>query len=496
MRPINGILNGMAAYRFYERPVTDMPDTPLQLIQYILTVRCESHTVEVKAARQGAPRLYDTLSSFSNQEEGGAIVFGVDESSGYEVCGVYDAQLLQKAIVEQCREMEPVLRPTIELVSFDGKQVVVAYVQGLAMGERPAYRRTAGILRGSFVRVGDSDERMTDAELYEIDAFKKGVADDASAHPDATRAMLDENALARYVLAARDGRSRLSGRSDDEVLRLTGVLRDATPTLAGMMALGDYPQRVYRNCCLTAVAVAGTHLDAGERGVRFLDNRTIEGSVPQMMEEGWAFVARNTRSASVVSGLRRDEVPEYPELAVREMIANALVHRDYGPYSIGTPVRLVVYADRIECVNPGGIFGGSSVLALGRESLPTRNPTLVSILEITRDIESRHSGIPAMRGAMRRAGLPEPEFSERRASFVCTLRSARPKAGVGTVPDEEKLLAYCQEPRSRREIAALLGIREETARRTRILPLVRAGKLALTLPDSPRSKRQRYVSVA
>lgn len=54
-------------------------------------MRCETQTIEVKAAAQGAPRIYDTLSSFSNQEEGGAIVFGIDEKNGFELCGDYDA---------------------------------------------------------------------------------------------------------------------------------------------------------------------------------------------------------------------------------------------------------------------------------------------------------------------------------------------------------------------------------------------------------------------
>ena len=236
-------------------------------------------------------------------------------------------------------------------------------------------------------------------------------------------------------------------------------------------------------------------MGAGEEGRRFLDNRTIEGTIPQMLDDAWAFVARNVRVSSVVKGLKRDNVPEYPEVAVREMIANALVHRDYGSYAIGTPVRLVVYSNRIECVNPGGIFGGNTVEALGRESLPTRNPTLISLLEITHDVENRHSGIPAMRDAMRAAGLREPEFAERRSTFMCTLYGGRAEKSDEVVSDEERILEFCREPRSREEIAEELGIQVETARRTRILPLVRAGKLALTMPDVPRSKFQRYVRV-
>ena len=66
------------------------------VVELVLLRRCETQTIEVKAARGGTPRLYDTLSSFSNQADGGIVVFGIDEDAGYEVCGVFDPQRLQK----------------------------------------------------------------------------------------------------------------------------------------------------------------------------------------------------------------------------------------------------------------------------------------------------------------------------------------------------------------------------------------------------------------
>ncbi|WP_349820474.1 RNA-binding domain-containing protein [Catenibacterium sp. RTP21428st1_D7_RTP21428_210409] len=67
------------------------------LIKQIIKTKAESQTIEVKAANKGIPkRLYDTLSSFSNQDSGGIIVFGIDESLGFKPVGVYDLQDLQK----------------------------------------------------------------------------------------------------------------------------------------------------------------------------------------------------------------------------------------------------------------------------------------------------------------------------------------------------------------------------------------------------------------
>ena len=76
-----------------------------KLVSQIQSRKCESQYVEIKAAHEGCPkRLYDTLSSFSNQDEGGVIVFGIDEKKDFEIVGVYDAQDIQKKVNEQSKE--------------------------------------------------------------------------------------------------------------------------------------------------------------------------------------------------------------------------------------------------------------------------------------------------------------------------------------------------------------------------------------------------------
>ena len=70
------------------------------LIQQIQTRGCEEQTTEVKAAHGGCPeKLYDTISSFSNQNSGGVFVFGLDEKKNFEKVGVYDVQDLQKKVI-------------------------------------------------------------------------------------------------------------------------------------------------------------------------------------------------------------------------------------------------------------------------------------------------------------------------------------------------------------------------------------------------------------
>ena len=101
-----------------------------KLVDEIRSSRSESETIEVKTAHEGTPKkLYRTLSAFSNQAGGGVILFGLDESKGFAVAGVKDAQRLQEEITHMAsQDMEPALRPHFTIGEFDGETVVAVEV--------------------------------------------------------------------------------------------------------------------------------------------------------------------------------------------------------------------------------------------------------------------------------------------------------------------------------------------------------------------------------
>ena len=143
-------------------------------LKEIQKLKCESQILELKSAEKGCPkRLYDTLSSFSNQDDGGTIIFGIDEENDYREAGVYDAQDLQKKINAQCLQMEPVVRPVLTVAQKDGKSFVAAEIPGIDLAQRPCYYRGHGRLKGAYVRVGDSDEPMTEYEIYSYESFRR-----------------------------------------------------------------------------------------------------------------------------------------------------------------------------------------------------------------------------------------------------------------------------------------------------------------------------------
>ena len=115
----------------------------LNLINQVIKSRAEYQFVELKAAREGAPkRIYDSLSSFSNSNDGGIIIFGIDEKSNFELCGVYDLQDIQQKITEQCDSMTPKVRPLfsyLEIPNQPNKYICSIEVPPVDIPERPCF---------------------------------------------------------------------------------------------------------------------------------------------------------------------------------------------------------------------------------------------------------------------------------------------------------------------------------------------------------------------
>ena len=471
-----------------------------ELVETIRRTKAEGQRLEIKAARKGCPeKLYGTLSSFSNQDSGGVIVFGVDEQAGYSVVGVYDAQDLQHRVAEQCKQMEPAVRAVFTTADMDGKTVVSAEIPGVEAASRPVFYRGAGRVRGSCIRVGEADEPMSESEIYGYEAFRRRLRDDLRPVDGATRDILDAARIAAFLAEARKNRPNLAADGSDETaLERLGVTAKGVPTQAGVLLFAAYPQMFFPQLCITAVVVPGTGMGAtGPDGERFLDNRRFTGPLPEMVRDACDFVSRNSRTATVIdaNGKRADR-PEYPPRAVREAVLNAVVHRDYGPYSVTVPVRIELYADRLEIKNEGGLFGRTDIEALGRVRPDTRNAALADMMEILHETENRYSGIPTIRTECAAAGLPEPVFSSLRGSFAVTFFPAGRAPGLSFSRGNPRasVLAFCRTPKSREEIVSFAGMSRYYVMSRFVLPLLATGKLRMTLPDKPKSKDQRFVA--
>ena len=468
---------------------------------------CEWQTMEVKAAHQGCPeKLYDTISAFSNQDEGGILVFGLDERNKFAKVGVYDAQALQKKVMEYCEQMTPVVRPVFTVCDEAGKLFVSAEIPPVDVAERPCFKTAMGRLKGAYVRVGEADKPMTEYEVYSYEAFRKRYRDDIRPTEGTSMSMLDSQLLESYQNRMRRERPNLARMTEEQQYELNGITQEGRITLAALLLFGLFPQAFYPRLCISATRIPGRAMgETDSLGKRFTDTKRIEGTIPEMLDKALEFVRSNTPTSTVIDPQtgKRIDMPQYPMDAVREAVLNALVHRDYSIYTESKPIQLNLYEDRMEIINPGGLYGRLTVDQLGHVQPDTRNPVLATALEIMNQTENRYSGIPTIRYAMEQRHLPEPVFKSSTGEFKVSLyhepqkkAAPRKKANASSaVPNANQLLEFCRTPRSRAEIIAYLNIGSgQYAMQRYFAPLLKSGAIRMTMPEHPRSHSQRFVT--
>lgn len=467
----------------------------VELVKKVQKSKSESQTIELKSAEFGCPKkLYDTLSSFSNQDDGGIIIFGINENDNYSIVDIYDVQDLQKQINNQCKEMEPVVRPLITTCEIDGKVVVAAEIPGMDITNRPCYYKGKGRAKGSYIRSGESDEQMTDYEVYSYEAFRQKYQDDIRPVERATWQTIDQEKFEVYKMLCKKDKPNLSKVDDEQFNELMSITRNGKLTLASVLLFCLYPQAYFPQLSIIATVVYGNEMgETGVNGERFLDNKRIEGSISDMLDGALQFVKNNMRTSTIINpetGKRNDKT-DYPLTAVREIIVNALVHRDYSIHTEGMPIQLTIYDDRLEVKNPGGLYGRLRIDQLGKTQPDTRNPVLATAMETLNLTENRYSGIPTIRAEMKKAGLPAPRFEDNHGNFTVTLYKNTGNTDFDNA--DKSLLEFCKVPRTRMEISEFLGISSASyALKKYVKPLIDAGEIGLTKPDTPSSPRQKY----
>lgn len=472
----------------------------INLIDNIVSLKTETNNIEFKKAKDGVPEnLYDTFSSFSNTS-GGIIIFGVDEKNNYDICGITNPDIFQKKITEQSLMMEPKIRPIITICEYNEKIVASAEIPELDVFNKPCYYSGKGKMKGSYIRVGDADLPMTDYEIYSFDAFKYKTEDELRSKERIEKDIFNEISINAFLDKIISIKPNLINLDKDTILKMNGIIdKNNYPTVCGILNFGKYPQIFSPN--LDIVAVRCSTNDYGvedQNGIRFLDNKRLDGTISEMLKLAISFVINNIKKATRIndSGVRED-VLEYPIKAIREIILNALIHRDYSIHTENEPIRLTIFDDRIEISNPGGLYGRLSLDELGKVHSDIRNPFIASILEILEVTENRYSGIPTIFAEMKKARLMEPKFESVRGTFKVTLYNSK-KTDIINEDFVSKIKAYCKTPRTKESLAKFFGYDKKHPAyfiNSYVIPLIEQEILAYTIPNKPRSKNQKIYTV-
>lgn len=381
----------------------------------------DSTDIEVKAAAEGVPALGPTLCAFANMPEGGTIILGLDEASGFTPVGLTDLAGLEQGIAAQARErVEPAARCEFQPFEVSGKPVLVVAVEGLPLQQRPA--RHGG---QAYLRQSDGDYVMSTQEIAQLELLKtqaqRPTHPDRKVVPGSSVEDLDADLLSSYLNAARASSRRYADATDEQVLLYTGVTgRSGELTLAGLYALGIAPQSFSPSLGITAAVQLPRSVD----GPRTRDLVHLTGPVPDLLQDAMAWVVRNTRTSMMYDsrGHGVDET-ELPMRAVREIVANALVHRNLDAITDSKRIEIRLLHDRLVITSPGGLWGVSES-QLGRPGAKSAvNPVLYDICKNvrlgdgSRVIEGEGGGIREAIDALRAAGLRPPRFNDTGIQF-------------------------------------------------------------------------------
>lgn len=481
-----------------------------QLVDDLRNRKAERSRVEVKSAEHGCPKsVRETLSAFANGR-GGTIILGLQDGD-FEPTQI-DADKVRDAVAKMAADdIEPPVRGEIEIETLrDGHRVVVVEVPEADLVDKPVFVKTRGRYGGSYIRSGDGDRRLSH---YEIDRLLENRAQpqfDSEPVLEATFDDLDPQLVAQLIDRVTKRQPRVfKALSVEDALRklrvLTTVNGSVVPTLAGLITLGTYPQQFFPQLFVSVVVLpTETMGETGVFGERFIDNQSCDGPIPVMLTDAVNTVIRNGRQMAVISGAGRTDIPEYPEPVVRELIANAIMHRDYSPLSRGAQIQVEMYPTRLVVRSPGGIYGLVHPEDFGQPDVSSsRNVALSKLLADTATLdgqviaEHRGSGIPQIINSLHQRGIASPIFEDNIRSLTVTVdqtRIALPKA----VGDEELSTRHMQilnllnnkEPQAIRNLEEASGLSYRMVLTT-INDLIDLGLVEPTAPV--RSKNRKYI---
>ena len=322
----------------------------------------------------------------------------------------------------------------------------------------------------SSVRVGSTNRRADPALVDEMRRFANRQAYDEEPLPQFHSEAVDFSAASEWFAPKRKLR-----RADLDTLGM--VARDhqgrKVPTVGGVLLFGAEKERHFPDAWLQARRFRGVNR------AHIADQRDIRGHAPALVERANEFVIEHLSCGARIDGLRREDRWKVPPVAVREAIVNAVAHADYAQR--GGPIRVAVFADRVEVDSPGLLPFGLTVDDLPFGVSKLRNRVIARVFHELGLMENWGSGVQRMISACDETGCPHPVFEELGGRFRVTLGVS----GQGSVVDDvdTRLLSALRtkDGLSTSQLAAAIARTPRTTR-TRLKRLVEQGRCARSAP--------------
>ncbi|HEY51850.1 MAG TPA: transcriptional regulator [Caldilineae bacterium] len=398
----------------------------------------QGERVALLSERTSPRKVAETLVAMANAS-GGMLI--LDAKIGNNAIGLSEPKHTRELVSAAALMPDPpLLLHQPELVDLDGATVCAVRI--------PSGLRHVYSLKGQYlIRSGRRNRPLLPNELRRLLLNRNEVGFESQVLEKASLDDLDPTHTAAF-------HQQLNSVVDlPELLLSHGCLAETTsglkPTVAGILLFGVEPQRWIRSAEITCVRYPGETMS--DDFVR----ADIRGVLSDQIRSAEAFVSSNMRQGMRIRGLAREDTPEYPISVVREVIVNAVAHRDYSIR--GDNIRLLMFSDRLEVYSPGRLPGHVTVDNIVEERY-SRNEAIVQVLSESGFIERLGYGIDRIIAVCAQEELPRPQFVETAAGFKVTiyghghnLVGAAPPAGLFSHlqlnPRQEKALAFVQENR-------------------------------------------------
>jgi ATP-dependent DNA helicase RecG len=460
-----------------------------------LATRGESDRLEFKRTTGEIKDAMQTLCAFLNGP-GGVVLFGVRAGGIIEGQEVSD-QTLQD-IAQAADRFEPPAHVSIQRVKVKTGREVIAVMVDASLTTGPfTYEGRA------YERVGSTTRRMPQGKYEKLlldRAHGKRRWENEPAEGVELRD-IDRDEVFRIVEAAKSaGRlvgpvgAKLADVLDRLKLRRDGKILQAAVVLFGKEFLPDYPQ-----CELRMARFRGT--DKTE----FLDQRNLRAPAFKLLEEAQLFCQRHfPLPGKIVPGrLQRVDTPLIPPDAMREILVNALIHRDYS--IAGGAISLAIFDDRVEVWSAGTYPAGITPDKLSKSHQSVqRNPIIADIFHRAGLIEKWGRGTNRVIEMCRQARIAPPKFEEITGAAVVTFKvnvlgaqqtakQVTTQVAPQVTPQVGAVLEAARQVVSAETLQSTAGLKDRVHfLRSYLQPLLAQGWLERTIPEKPRSRMQRY----
>lgn len=463
----------------------------------------EKQQYDRKSAKIEATAIATPIIAFANAD-GGMLAVGIEDNG--EITGIDDytknINEILRASYDFCKPSIMVETETRECVDSKGNENHILLIHIPQSGELHANHRDE-----VFLRVGDKSKKLTfderlqlmyakGARYYENEPVYGSSIDD-----------IDMGAVAEYCkkIGYRKTPEEYIMQNKKFIIHVNGRQEMSG---AAILLFGKNPQLFFERARVRFIRYEGTEARVGA-AMNVIKDKCFDGRILDLTEKTIEYVRSQIKEHTYLGADAKFVTePEYPEFVWKELIVNAITHRDYSIK--GTDIQIKMFDDHLTVESPGTLPG---IVRLNnmREIHFSRNPKIAEFLHEYEYVREFGEGIDRMYLEMQQAGLPEPEYRTEAFMVYATIRNknshapSEPQVTPQVMPQvmpqvenqddvEERILEFCITPRKKSEIMDYFGYNDRKRfTKKYIKPLLESGELLMTIPEKPSSNRQMYV---